>query len=67
MRFSLSLNTDDPRNGFLEINSYINNEKYYFCVVGRDLWLFLMDLIINKAQQEYNATPTELNQESWIN
>lgn len=67
MRFNISLNTDDSRNGFLEINSYTNNEKYYFYVTGKNLWLFLMDLIIHKAQQEYNATPTELNQESWIN
>lgn len=67
MRFSISLNTDDSRNGFLEINSYIKDEKYYFYVAGKDLWLLLMDLIIHKAQQEYNTTPTELDQESWIN
>lgn len=66
MRFSISLNADDSRNGFLEINSYINNEKYYFYVTGKDLWLFLMDLIISKAQREYKATPTELDKESWI-
>lgn len=67
MRFSISLNTDDSLNGFLEINSYTNNEKHCFYVSGKDLWLFLMDLIISKAHGEYNTTPTGLDRESWIN
>ncbi|MFM6361523.1 MAG: hypothetical protein ACKPH7_01410 [Planktothrix sp.] len=67
MQFNITLNTDDSRNGFLEINSYVNNEKHYFYVTGKNLWLFLMDLIISKAHGEYNVTPSELDRENWIN